>query len=77
MAVIIRETYQHPSQEGQLSFPLKSLGSLRPYVSDKILRHQIEYNEAEVIGTDYIAPHDDEVELLSSEPVDEGNEDDE
>ena len=77
MAVIIRETYQHPSQEGQLSFPSKGLGSLRPYVSDRILRRQIEYNEAAVVEPDYIKAGEDETELLSGEPVDEDNEDEE
>ena len=77
MAVIIRETYQNPSQEGQLSFPLKGLGSLRPYVSDKILRRQIEENEVGLMEADYFTPGDDEVELVSHEPVDEGNEDEE
>lgn len=77
MAVIIRETYQHPSQEGQLSFPAKSLGSLRPYVSDRILKRQVEYNEAVVVEPDYIKAGEDEKELLSGEPVDDGNEDEE
>ncbi len=77
MAVIIRETYQHPSQEGQLSFPLKGLGSLRPYVSDKILRRQMEQNEVGLMEADYFTPGDDEIELASHEPGDEGNDDEE
>ena len=77
MAVIIRETYQHPSQEGQLSFPSKGFGSLRPYVSDKILRRQIEYDEAMATEPGYITASEDETELLSGEPTDEGNEEEE
>lgn len=76
MAVIIREIYQHPLQEGQLSFPSKSLSSLRPYVSDKILRRQIEYSET-AAEPGYITAGEDDAELLSGEPVDEGNEDEE
>jgi len=77
MAVIIRETYQHPSQEGQLSFPSKGLGSLRPYVSDKILRRQIDYDEAATAEPDYLTAGDDEAELLSDKTVDEDIEDEE
>jgi len=76
MAVIIRETYQHPSQEGQLSFPSKGLGSLRPYVSDKILRRQIEYDEP-AVEHDYRTVGEDEAELLSGDSIDEDSEDDE
>lgn len=77
MAVIIREIYQHPSQEGQLSFPSKGFGSLRPYVSDKIIRRQLEYDEAAITEPDYTAVGDDETELMSEEPVEEGDEDEE
>jgi len=45
--VIIRETYQDPSMAGQLSFPPKGGESLRPYLSDKMLRRELEHIEAE------------------------------
>lgn len=77
MAVIIREIYQHHSQGGQLSFPSKGIGSLRPYVSDKILRRQIEYDEAIETEPDYMTIGVDETELLSGEPVDEDKDDEE
>ena len=77
LAVIIRETYQHPSQEGQLSFPSKGFGSLKPYVSDKILRRRIEYGEAVAREPDIISAGEDEAELLSEEPVDDSNEEEE
>jgi tetratricopeptide (TPR) repeat protein len=47
VTVIIREVYQDPSQAGQLSFPPKGGESLRPYLSDKVLRRELEYIEAE------------------------------
>jgi tetratricopeptide (TPR) repeat protein len=75
MAVMVRETYQHPSQEGQLSFPSKGFGSLRPYVSDKILRRQIEYDET--AEPEYITSDEDEAELLPDESVDEGDQEEE
>jgi tetratricopeptide (TPR) repeat protein len=45
--VIIREEYQDPSQAGLLSFPPKGGESLRPYLSDKMLRRELESIEAE------------------------------
>jgi tetratricopeptide (TPR) repeat protein len=45
--VIIRETYQDPSMAGQLSFPPKGGENLRPYLSDKMLRRELEHIEAE------------------------------
>jgi len=46
--VIIREVYQDPSQAGLLSFPPKGGESLRPYLSDKMLRREMESIEAEI-----------------------------
>ena len=46
VAVIIREVYQDPSQAGQLSFLSKGAEGLRPYLSDKMLRRELEYMEA-------------------------------
>ena len=46
VTIIIREVYQDPSQAGQLSFPSKGVESLRPYLSDKMLRRELEYMEA-------------------------------
>jgi tetratricopeptide (TPR) repeat protein len=45
--VIIREEYQDPSQAGLLSFPPRGGESLRPYLSDKMLRRELESIEAE------------------------------
>ena len=45
--VIIREVYQDLSQVGVLSFPPKGGENLRPYVSDKMLRRELEHIEAE------------------------------
>jgi len=45
IAIIIREIYQHPSQAGQLSFPSKGLEAVRPFVSDKLLRRHMEYED--------------------------------
>lgn len=45
MKVIIREVYQHPSQVGRPSFPLKDKQGYRPYVRESLLRHRLEDEE--------------------------------
>jgi len=45
VTVIIREIYQHPSQEGQLSFSPRGLDKVRPYVGDKMLRNELIHDE--------------------------------
>lgn len=44
--VIIKEIFQHPSQAGRPSFPVKGRGDFRPDVRDSILRYEIEEEEA-------------------------------
>jgi hypothetical protein len=48
ISVIIRETYQDPSQIDQVSFPGKRLEEIQPYVSDRVFRS--EYEETEDLG---------------------------
>ncbi len=45
LKVIIREVYQHPSQAGRPSFPLKDKEGFRPYVRESLLRHRLEDEE--------------------------------
>lgn len=66
VTVIIREAYQDPSQVGQLSFPPKGAESFRPYVDDRIVRRELEYEEALLEEPSYtIIVGGDEAELLS------------
>jgi hypothetical protein len=44
--VIIKEAYQHPSQQGRLSFPLKDGEIFRPYVRDSLLRYELDDEES-------------------------------
>jgi len=45
ITVIIREVYQDPSQAGQISFPPRGFKGFRPYVTNKILKDELEYEE--------------------------------
>jgi len=76
MTVIVRETYQHPSQAGKLSFPPKGMEEFRSYVSDKLLK--VDEDAEEESG--YTIIGGDEIEVLSEESEgvdDDTNSDDE
>ena len=62
--VIVKETYQNPSQAGRPSFPTAiSTESLRPYTKDSLLRHGDQGEETE--------KGDEEEEDLSPEALDQ------
>jgi hypothetical protein len=46
VTIIIRETYQDPSQMGSLSFPPRGVEPSRSYISDRIIRRELEYEES-------------------------------
>jgi len=70
VTVIVREVYQHPNQTGQLSFPLRSLEGLQPYVSNRILRRELRDEEEDLLeGSGYtVIGGEGETELLPEEP---------
>lgn len=70
IAVIIREVYQHPSQAGRFSFPLKEAENIQPYVGDRIIRRELEHEEALLGEPSYIIIGGDETELLLEESSD-------
>ncbi len=74
LAVIIKETYQHPSQLGQLSFPSKGISGIRPYVSDKVLKRKLEYNDS-MTDLEYNDDSDDG-DVLSEETTEDSGEGD-
>jgi len=43
--IIIRETYQHPSQAGRPSFPAVGAEAVRPYTKESLLRYGLEEEE--------------------------------
>ena len=66
MTVIIREVYQHPSQAGRLSFPSKGIEEVRPFVTDKVLRAEPDYEE-DVKESGYTIIGGEEIEVLPEE----------
>jgi hypothetical protein len=62
--VIIREVFQHPSQIGRPSFPVKAVEGFQPHVKDTLLRHEAVEEEALEEG--------EEVELEEGELIPEG-----
>jgi hypothetical protein len=67
VTVIIREVYQDPSQVGRLSFPSRGGEGLRPYVGDRIIRRELEYEEALPEEPGYTIIGGEERELLPEE----------
>jgi molybdopterin converting factor small subunit len=65
MTVMVRETYQHPSQAGKLSFPPKGMEEFRPFASDKLLKVESEGEDEEESG--YTIIGGDEIEVLPEE----------
>jgi len=64
LRVIIREVFQHPSQIGRPSFPVKAVEGFQPHVKDTLLRHEAVEEEALEEG--------EEVELEEGELIPEG-----
>ena len=62
--VIIREVFQHPSQIGRPSFPVRAVEGFYPHVKDTLLRHGAVEEEALEEG--------EEVELEEGELIPEG-----
>jgi tetratricopeptide (TPR) repeat protein len=77
MTVMVRETFQHPSQAGKLSFPPKGMEEFRTYATDKLMKLETEEGEEDESG--YTIIGGDEIEVLpeEAEGVDEnGSEED-
>jgi tetratricopeptide (TPR) repeat protein len=76
VTVIIREVYQDPSQAGKRSFPAKDFKSPRPYISDRIVRRELEeygeVEEEEAVEEEpgYTIVGGEEVELSPEESLD-------
>jgi tetratricopeptide (TPR) repeat protein len=66
MTVMIRETYQHASQVGKLSFPPKGMEEFRAYGSTKLSKLESE-GEGEEDESGYTIIGGDEIEVLPEE----------
>lgn len=67
VTAIIRETFQHPSQAGRLSFLPRTIGSYRPHVveriGDRLVRRELEHEEARTMEPGYAAVGAEEAEI--------------
>jgi len=70
VTIIIREVYQDPAQAGRLSFPPKGTENFRPYVGDRMLRRELEYEEVLADKPAYTVIGGEEPELLTEESAD-------
>jgi tetratricopeptide (TPR) repeat protein len=79
ITIIIRETYQHPSQRGKFSFPPKALptGAYRPYMREGALRYGLEEDEEGLYDFDVdeadldVDEAEEELEYEEEEPGEE------
>jgi len=74
VTIIIREIYQDPSQVGQLSFPAKGVEGVLPYVGERIIRRELEIEEALPEEPGYTIITGEETELLPEEFVEDNKE---
>ncbi len=74
MTIMVRETYQHPSQAGKLSFPPKGMEEVRAYASDRVVKEETEEDDSgyTIIGGDEVEVLPEEHEV---EDDDTGNDD--
>lgn len=71
VSVIVREVYQHPSQAGQLSFPPKGVDGLPAYLTDRIPRPALEYEEEATGGLGYTIIDGEGTEILRRESLED------
>ncbi len=81
VTAIIREEFQHPSQAGRLSFPARASEPFRPYVVDRVIRRELDYEETLPGETSYTIVGGElggeEAELLAEESPDAEEENEE
>jgi len=73
VTVMIREVYQDPSQADRFSFPPKGSRSIRPLVDDRVIRRELEHEEALTGELAYtiVGEGEDETELYSEQSGDD------
>jgi tetratricopeptide (TPR) repeat protein len=70
--LIIRETYQDPSQAGKVAFPSKGpvAAAFRPYIKDTLVKYELDEEEEETLEEPEYAV-DVEPEMEGAEPMEE------
>jgi hypothetical protein len=71
VTVIIRETYQAPSQSGQLSFPARGIEAARPDITDRVIRRELEQEDALTGEPGYTVVGGEEPEALAEQPIED------
>ena len=74
MTIIIRETYQDPSQAGKLSFPPRGMDEFRTYAGDRMLK--VEDEEEDDSGYTIVGGEEGEVLAENDADIDDDSEDD-
>ena len=78
ITLIIKEVYQDPSQAGQLSFPPRTVETVRPYVSDRVIRRKLEYEDESMEAPGYTIIDEEAETLLEDFPhIEDGNDSEE
>jgi len=62
LTIILREVFQHPSQEGRLSFPARGSLTLKPYTSETDLG--LDESELHIGGDEDIIDDDEEEDII-------------
>ena len=70
--VVIKEIYQHPSQMGYLSFPVKAAERLRPYIKESLIGSKISADESGAIEEVEYPEEEDEYSKSEGESLPEG-----
>ncbi|MDD5289079.1 MAG: tetratricopeptide repeat protein [Dehalococcoidales bacterium] len=71
ITVIIRETYQDPSQASQLSFPTRGIEGARPDITDRVIRRELEQEDALLGEPGYTVVGGEEPEALAEQPIED------
>jgi hypothetical protein len=74
--VIVREVYQDPSQAGQFSFPARGIEGVRSDITDRVIRRELEQEEALLGEPGYTVVGGEEAEVLVEEPIKDDFEED-
>jgi hypothetical protein len=71
VTAIIREVYQDPTQLGQLSFPTRGIEAPRPDITDRVIRRELEQEDALTGDVGYTVVGGEEPEPLAEAPVED------